>query len=102
NLVYFAMDVNDDVPGKGGVYAVDASDGRLVWYFDMDTQATCRPGAADTVRRFDGFHSAAELGLPADFFTTRPGCDFDRGSTACGNIWSSFSVDTARRLIYTA
>jgi outer membrane protein assembly factor BamB len=102
NLVYFAMDVNDHVPGKGGVYAVDATDGRLVWYFDMDTQATCRPNASDNVRRFDGFHTAAELGLPDDFFATRPGCNFDRSWTGCGNIWSSFSVDYGRRLIYTA
>ena len=102
NLVYFAMDVNDNAPGKGGVYGVDATHGHLVWYFDMATQATCRPLPGDDVRRFDGFHSAAELGLPGDFFATRPGCDFDRSSNACGNIWSSFAVDYQRRLIYTA
>lgn len=102
DLVYFGMDVNDSSPGKGGVFAVDAADGRLRWYFDLETQATCRPLASDNIRRFDGFHTADELGLPADFFATRPGCDFDRTGTECGNVWSSFSVDEARRMIYTA
>jgi len=102
DLVYFGMDVNDSSPGKGGVFAVDAVDGRLRWYFDLETSATCRPLASDNVRRFDGFHTAAELGLPSDFFATRPGCDFDRSWTECGNVWSSFAVDERRRLIYTA
>lgn len=101
-LVYFGMDVNDRDPGKGGTFAVDAVDGRLVWYFDLETGATCRPDEGDDIRRFDGFHTAAELGLPEDFFTTREGCDFDRTQTACGNVWSSFTVDRERRLIYTA
>jgi outer membrane protein assembly factor BamB len=100
--VVFAMDVNDSEPGKGGAYAVDAADGRLVWYFDLETGATCRPLASDDVRRFDGYHSAAELGLPDDFFATRPGCNFDRAWTTCGNVWSSFAVDATRRLLYTA
>ena len=101
-LVYFGMDVNDTSPGKGGVFAVDAADGRLRWYFDLETQATCRPLASDAIRRFDGFHTAEELGLPGDFFATRPGCGFDRSWTECGNVWSSFSVDESRRLIFTA
>lgn len=100
--VYFGMDINDREPGKGGTFAVDAVDGRLVWYFDLETGATCRPHAGDDIRRFDGFHSAAELGLPEDFFATRPGCDFDRTQTACGNVWSSFAVDRERQLIFTA
>jgi outer membrane protein assembly factor BamB len=102
DLVVFGMDVNDRWPGKGGVFAVDAVDGRLAWYFDLDTGATCRPFSTDAVRRFDGFHSAEELGLPEDFFATRPGCDFDRRWTGCGNVWSSFAVDYTRRLLYTA
>jgi len=101
-LVYFGMDINDTEPGKGGVFAVDAVDGRLRWYFDMETSTTCRPFASDNVRHFDGYHTAAELGLPSDFFATRPGCNFDRTWTACGNVWSSFSVDPVRRMIYTA
>jgi outer membrane protein assembly factor BamB len=104
DLVYFALDTNDSL-GKGGVYAVSAVDGRLVWYFDpetyAETEATCRPFDSDNVRRFDGFHTATQLGLPDDFFATRPGCNFDRTPDACGNIWSSFAVDPVRRLIYT-
>jgi outer membrane protein assembly factor BamB len=101
NMVVFGMDVNDQAPGKGGVFAVDAVDGRLVWYFDLETSATCRPLATDEVRHFDGYHTAQELQLPDDFFATRPGCNFDRSWTACGNVWSSFSVDYARGLMYT-
>lgn len=100
NLVYFGLDTNDSL-GKGGLYGVDAVDGHLVWYFDMETSRTCRPLATDNVRRFDGFHTAAQLGLPEDFFATRPGCDFDRTPDECGSVWSSFAVDYKRRLIYT-
>jgi len=102
DLVYFGMDVNDSGSGKGGAYALSAHDGRLVWYFDLETQATCRPLPTDNIRRFDGYHTAAALRVPDDFFATRPGCDFSRAGTACGNIWSSFAVDPVRRLIYTA
>ncbi len=100
--VFFGMDVNDSNPGKGGTYALDASTGSLVWYFDLDTGATCRPDAGDDVRRFDGFHTAAELGLPEDFFATRDGCDFDRRWTECGNVWSSFSADVEREALFVA
>jgi len=101
-LVVFGMDVNDSRPGKGGTYGVDAVSGTLVWYFDLETGATCRPDSGDEVRRFDGFHSAAELGLSEDFFATREGCDFDRSWTECGNVWSSFAVDAERRALYIA
>ncbi len=101
NLVYFSMDVNEGDNAKGGTFAVDAGDGRLVWYFDLETGATCRPRATDAVRRFDGYHSAAQLGLPDDFFSTRPGCDFDRQGNQCGNIWSTYAVDSQRKLLYT-
>jgi outer membrane protein assembly factor BamB len=100
-LVIASMDTNDDVPGKGGMFALRADDGRLVWWFDLFTQTTCRPLADDNVRRFDGFHSADALGLPADFFATRPGCNFDRTGNGCGNVWSSPAVDARRGVFYT-
>lgn len=100
--VFFGMDVNDRFPGKGGTYAIDASTGKLVWYFDLETDATCRPNPDDDIRRFDGFHTAEELGLPEDFFATREGCDFDRSWTECGNVWSSFAVDKDRRALFIA
>jgi len=101
-LVYFGMDVNDDAPGKGGYYAVDARDGRLVWFFDLQTGTTCRPLVSDEVHHFDGFHTTAELGLPDDFFSTRSGCDFVRTSDACSNVWSSAAIDLRRGMLYTA
>ncbi len=101
-VVYFGMDVDDSSPGKGGAFAVDAATGTLVWYFDLETEATCRPDPSDEVRRFDGFHTAPELGLPEGFLATRDGCDFDRAWTECGNIWSSFAVDEERGALFVA
>jgi outer membrane protein assembly factor BamB len=101
-LVFFGMDVNDVPTGKGGVFALDARDGRLRWFFDLESGSTCRPAESDDVRRFDGYHTAAELGLAADFFATRPGCDFDRAPTGCGNVWSSPALDAERELLYVA
>ena len=100
-LVLLGMDTNDGVPGKGAIFALRADDGRMAWWFDVVTEATCRPAAEDNIRRFDGFHTAPELGLPDGFLETRPGCDFDRTSNGCGNIWSSMAVDMRRRQIYT-
>lgn len=99
-LVFFSMDVNDVGTGKGGFYAVDALDGRLAWYFDLETGATCVPDPADDIRRFDGYHSEADLGLPVGFLATRAGCNFDRTVTGCGNVWSSPAVDDVRELLY--
>jgi outer membrane protein assembly factor BamB len=100
-LVIAGMDVNDSSPGKGGIFALDARDGRLVWWFDLVTTQTCRPFPEDDVRRFDGFNDESALGLPEMFFATRPGCDFDRTSTGCGNVWSSLAADLRRGLVYT-
>lgn len=99
--VYFGMDVNDGA-GKGGFYAVDARTGTMDWFFDLASGSSCRPDEGDDVRRFDGYHSAAELGLPADFFATRPGCGFDRTPNTCGNVWSSATIDRERGLLFTA
>jgi len=100
-LVYFGMDVNDGF-GKGGFYAVDARTGALRWFFDLASGSACRPDAADDVRRFDGYHTAEELGLPADFFATRAGCNFERTPNTCGNVWSSAAIDPERGLLFTA
>jgi outer membrane protein assembly factor BamB len=98
--LFFGMDVNEGQTGKGGFFAVDAVDGRLSWYFDLETASTCVPEAGDAIRQFDGYHSEVELGLPAGFLAGRPGCDFDRAPTGCGNVWSSPAVDEVRQLVY--
>lgn len=100
DLVLFGMDTNDRTPGKGGFYALSAKDGRLRWYFDVDAGQACHPNASDNIRRFDGFHTAQQLGLTSDFLSTRTGCNFDRTETACGNVWSPVTVDTKRQVIY--
>jgi polyvinyl alcohol dehydrogenase (cytochrome) len=58
------------------------------------------PLPGDDVRRFDGYHTAAELGLPADFFATRSGCAFPRQPNGCGGVWSSAALDRERRTLY--
>lgn len=98
--VFFGMDVNDRPVGKGGFFAVDAEDGRMAWFFDLESGSTCVPDAADEIRRFDGYHDEGELGLPAGFLATRSGCDFDRTPTGCGNVWSSPALDTERGLLF--
>jgi outer membrane protein assembly factor BamB len=100
--IFFGMEVNDREVGKGGLYAIDARYGHLVWFFDLETGMTCHPLPGDDIRRFDGYHTEAELGLPAGFLGSRPGCDFDRTITGCANIWSSASLDVARRMLFTA
>src|SRR5205085_7690754 len=50
--------------------------------------------------RLDGFRAERELGLPAGFFATRPGCSFARASAGCTGIWSSPAVDGARELVF--
>jgi outer membrane protein assembly factor BamB len=101
DTVVFGMDVNDDEVGKGGIYGVDVHTGHMRWFFDLESGDTCRPAPADAITHYDGYHSAAQLGLPADFFATRPGCASDRTTTGCGNVWSSPAVDPVRRLLFT-
>ena len=98
--VVFGMDVNDVASGKGGVYAVDAIDGRLAWFFDLESGMTCTPLPGDDIRKYDPYHTEAELGLPAGFLTSRPGCDHPRTPNGCGNVWSTPSVDFGRGHIY--
>jgi polyvinyl alcohol dehydrogenase (cytochrome) len=99
--LFFGMDINENgIDGKGGFYAVDVRDGRLLWYFDVETGATCRTLPGDDVRRFDGYHSESDLGLPPGFLASRPGCSFDRRGDGCGGVWSSASVDKRRRLLF--
>ena len=101
DAVVFGMDINENgFAGKGGFYAVDVHDGHLLWYFDVETGATCRTLAGDDVRRFDGYHTEAELGLPSGFLAAHPGCDFQRQSRGCTGVWSSASVDAGRGLLY--
>jgi polyvinyl alcohol dehydrogenase (cytochrome) len=99
--VLFGMDINENgIDGKGGFYAVDIHDGHLVWYFDLETGATCHTLPGDDVRRFDGYHSESDLGLPPGFLATRSGCGFDRTADGCGGVWSSAAVDAGRGLFF--
>jgi outer membrane protein assembly factor BamB len=98
--IFFGSDVNDVALGKGGFFALDVADGRMAWYFDLESGQACVPDAGDDIRRFDGYHGEGELGLPAGFLATRSGCDFDRAPTGCGNVWSSPAVDEERGLVF--
>ncbi len=100
--VIFGMDTDDVATGKGGVYALDVNDGRMLWFFDLESGTPCEPDPGDNIRRYDGYHSELELGLPAGFLATRSGCNTDRTPTGCGNVWASPAVDDVRQLIYLA
>jgi outer membrane protein assembly factor BamB len=100
--VFFGMDVNDVATGKGGVYALDALDGRLLWFFDLESGQTCRPLESDAIRAYDPYHSEEELGLPEGFLASRPGCDHPRSRNGCGNVWSSPAVDLGREAFFIA
>ncbi|NQX89252.1 MAG: PQQ-binding-like beta-propeller repeat protein [Halioglobus sp.] len=112
--VFFGMDIDDkervDDPdpalaiegGKGGFYALDAETGYLAWFFDLESGQTCYPNPGDNITRYDGYHSAATLGLPANWFETRRGCDHPRNPNGCGNVWSSAAVDFGRGRLFFA
>jgi outer membrane protein assembly factor BamB len=99
-LVFFGMDVNDRSGGKGGFYAVDALDGHLVWFFDLESGMTCRPNPGDDIRRYDGYHTESDLGLPSGFLSTRPGCNHPRTPSGCSLVWSSPAYDATRGLVF--
>src|SRR5262249_10504989 len=73
-----------------------------MWYFDVETGATCRMLSGDDVRRFDGYHGESELGLATGFLASRPGCGFDRRGDGCGGGWSAASVDARRPVLFFA
>jgi len=98
--VVFGMDVNDRDGGKGGVYGLDASDGRMRWFFDLESGRTCRPDPTDEIRQFDGYHDEGQLNLPPGFLSTRSGCDFPRSPNGCENVWSTPTWDESRRLLF--
>ncbi len=100
--VFFGMDVNDVATGKGGFAALDVHTGKLAWWFDLESGQTCHPLPTDNIRAYDSYHSESELGLPDDFFATRPGCDHPRTPNGCGNVWSSPAYDAARGQLFIA
>jgi len=100
--VVFGMDVNDREGGKGGIYALDVTTGSMAWFFDLESGSTCRPDPGDDVRRYDGYHTEVELGLPPGFLATRAGCDHPRMPNGCGNLWSSPSYDGKRGFFFFA
>ncbi len=99
--VFVGMDVNDKAVGKGGMYGLDAGDGRLRWFFDLESGSTCRPAPSDDIRQYDPYHSESELNLPVGFLSI-PGCDHPRNRNGCGNIWSSAAVDFEREALFVA
>jgi outer membrane protein assembly factor BamB/sugar lactone lactonase YvrE len=99
--VFVTMDVDDRAVGKGGLYGLDARDGRMRWFFDLESGKTCRPRPSDVIRQYDPYHSAQELNLPPGFLGI-PGCDHPRSRNGCGNVWSSPAVDLEREVFYIA
>ena len=88
--VYVGMDINDVATGKGGFYALDLDDGRLVWFFDLESGAVCRP---ESDRRHPALRrlplESPSWGSQPDFLATRSGCDHPPDPHGCGDVWSS-------------
>jgi parallel beta-helix repeat protein len=84
-LVVFSVDCNGFCDKPGGVYAVDAVDGHLVWFFDPVGGANYQP-TSTTVTSF----------APTD---TGPASAGDGG---CGGIWTSQTADVKLGLLFTS
>jgi hypothetical protein len=76
----------DQVMGTGP-FGLDPSDAQL--------------GSTYTLRRYDGYHGEAELGLPPGFLATRSGCNHPRSPNGCNLIWSSAAYDAGRKRLFT-
>jgi glucose dehydrogenase len=74
----------------------------MAWFFDLESGQACYPDPGDNIVRYDGYHSAEELGLDPDWFDTRRGCDHPRNPNGCGNVWSSAAVDFERERLFFA
>lgn len=77
--VIFGIDCNNFC-NKGGVYALDAVDGRLVWFFDLESGTAFHPDRP--IHEFD----PSMYGPP--------------GGEGCGSVWSSPAYDDVLRLLF--
>jgi outer membrane protein assembly factor BamB len=84
-LVVFSIDCNAYCPKPGGIWAVDAADGHLVWFFDPVTGENYQPSST-SVHSF----GPTDVGPKA------------AGPGNCGGIWASQSADLTLGLLYTA
>jgi outer membrane protein assembly factor BamB len=82
NTVLFGIDCNGMCQKAGGVYAIDARDGHMVWFFD--------PGAGQA---YAG--SATTLAY-------NPKMNGPATEGTCGGVWSSPAVDTSLGLVYAS
>jgi outer membrane protein assembly factor BamB len=74
-LVVFSIDCNGFCAKPGGVYAVDAASGNLVWFFSPTDGKAYTPGA------------------PTNSFGPTDAGAASAGEGACGGIWASESAD---------
>ena len=84
-IVLFSIDCNGYCAKPGGIYAVDAADGHLVWFFDTAAGAAFQPSNT-TTRSF----------APTD---TGPA---SAGAGACGGVWTSPTVDLSLGLVFAS
>lgn len=74
-MVVFSIDCNGYCDKPGGVYAVDAVDGHLVWFFDDVSGSSYRPTT------------------PTNSFAPTDVGPTTAGAGACGGIWTSQAAD---------
>ncbi len=84
-LVLFSMDCNAYCAKPGGMYALDATNGHLVWFFDPVTGANFVPVNATTLS-----FAPTDTGPPT------------AGVGACGGVWASQTVDLKLGLVLGA
>ena len=96
-MVVFGIDCNQHCVKGGGVYAVDATDGHLLWFFDPLTGLAYHPSSAD-VTKFD----PTDVPTPSGATGTEAWTTYldARHSATCGGVWSSPALDPALGLLY--
>lgn len=84
--VYFGIDCNNWCD-KGGFYALNADDGHLAFFFDLESGTVYRPGGtAPPLYRFDHKFDPSMYGPP--------------GSMGCSSVWASPALDPVLGLLF--
>jgi outer membrane protein assembly factor BamB len=82
NTVIFGIDCNGMCQKGGGIYAIDARDGHMLWFFDPGA-GQAYPGSATT-------------------FAYNPKMNGPSTEATCGGVWTSPTIDASLGLLYAS
>ena len=82
NSLIFGMDCNGECAKGGGIYALDARDGHMQWFFDPIARQ-------------------AFAGTPTTF-SYNPKLNGPASANTCGGVWTSPAIDAAKGLLYAS